>query len=229
MLARRPRLQLLLVSLLALASLIALTAVHPDLSSRELPARGDELALSVAWTVATAAAAWLFVATGASAIALGLGRPHLARRLAPALPAGIRRVLEIAIVASCVAVPVLPAAAVGMARSARVAVSDQPVVRTPRRVAPAEPAPIPRSAPRPSTAPSPSSATQHVVVRAGDSLWLIARAALENVSAVRVDDSAVARYWRAVIVANRSTLRSGDPSLIFPGEVVTLPPPGAVS
>jgi hypothetical protein len=32
-----------------------------------------------------------------------------------------------------------------------------------------------------------------------------------------------------VIDANHSTLRSGDPSLIFPGEIVTLPPRAPVS
>ena len=61
-------------------------------------------------------------------------------------------------------------------------------------------------------------------MRAGDNLWLIARAALERTSTARVDDADVARYWRTVIGANRSTLRSGDPSLVFPGEIVTLPP-----
>ncbi len=40
------------------------------------------------------------------------------------------------------------------------------------------------------------------------------------------DDATIARYWQAVIAANRTTLRSGDPNLIFPGELVTLPPPG---
>ena len=39
----------------------------------------------------------------------------------------------------------------------------------------------------------------------------------------RSTDADVARYWQRVIAANRTTLRSGDPSLIFPGEVVTLP------
>jgi hypothetical protein len=37
------------------------------------------------------------------------------------------------------------------------------------------------------------------------------------------------RHWLVVIAANRSTLRSGDPSLIFPGEIVTVPPATAVS
>jgi len=67
------------------------------------------------------------------------------------------------------------------------------------------------------------------VVRAGDNLWLIARNALTRDGARRPSESEIARYWRAVITANRSTLRSGDPSVIFPGEIVSLPPPAVVS
>jgi len=37
------------------------------------------------------------------------------------------------------------------------------------------------------------------------------------------DDAAVADYWRRLIAANASNLRSGDPNLIFAGEVLTLP------
>jgi hypothetical protein len=62
------------------------------------------------------------------------------------------------------------------------------------------------------------------VVVPGDNLWQIARVEVTRVrGSDRVDDAQVARYWQRVIAANRSTLRSGDPSLIFPGEVVTLP------
>jgi hypothetical protein len=38
-----------------------------------------------------------------------------------------------------------------------------------------------------------------------------------------VADTEVAPYWVAVCERNRATLTSGDPNLIFPGEVVTLP------
>jgi nucleoid-associated protein YgaU len=62
------------------------------------------------------------------------------------------------------------------------------------------------------------------VVVPGDNLWQIARAEVIRTSgADRPADSQIAPYWQRVVEANRSTLRSGDPSLIFPGEVVTLP------
>jgi nucleoid-associated protein YgaU len=59
---------------------------------------------------------------------------------------------------------------------------------------------------------------------AGDNLWQIARAEVIRAGgADRPADAQIAPYWQRVVEANRSTLRSGDPSLIFPGEVVTLP------
>jgi hypothetical protein len=100
------------------------------------------------------------------------------------------------------------------------------------------PAPHPRTAPptpgsqfAPSQPPTasptaPVRARQHLV-RPGDNLWTIARdELLARGRVARVDDAAVARYWRDVIAANRATLRSGNPNLIFPGELVTLPSTG---
>jgi nucleoid-associated protein YgaU len=63
-------------------------------------------------------------------------------------------------------------------------------------------------------------------VRTGDNLWRIARAELVRRGNVRPDDTTIARYWEAVIATNRTVLRSGNPNLIFPGELVALPEPG---
>lgn len=57
----------------------------------------------------------------------------------------------------------------------------------------------------------------------GDNLWIIADRQL-RATTTEPTTSALASYWRQVIAANRSTLRSGDPNLIYPGEIVTLPP-----
>jgi len=58
----------------------------------------------------------------------------------------------------------------------------------------------------------------------GDNLWQIARAEVARASGTyRPSDAQIAPYWNEVIAENRTTLRSGDPSLIFPGEVVELP------
>jgi nucleoid-associated protein YgaU len=94
-----------------------------------------------------------------------------------------------------------------------------PSLPPPSRPSPS--APTPRT-PAPATAPV--SPRTHVV-RPGDNLWLIARAELHRRGGARPDDAAIARYLDVVIAANVASLRSGDPNLIFPGEVVALPEP----
>ncbi len=84
-------------------------------------------------------------------------------------------------------------------------------------------APAGRRSSRPS-APS-GGADDLYTVRAGDSLWTIAeRRAVESLHGAGAAD--ISRYWALVVEANRSSLRSGNPSLIFPGEIVELPPLG---
>lgn len=70
------------------------------------------------------------------------------------------------------------------------------------------------------SAPSPSE----YVVMAGDNLWVIAERRVTAVLDSDTSSAAVAGYWRRLIAENRQTLRSGDPNLIYPGEIVTLPP-----
>ncbi len=61
----------------------------------------------------------------------------------------------------------------------------------------------------------------------GDNLWTISAAHLRAVYANReVDTGEVATYWRRVIEANATGLRSGNPNLIYPGERILLPDPG---
>ncbi len=56
----------------------------------------------------------------------------------------------------------------------------------------------------------------------GDHLWGIAAQHLARTGESPTNE-AIARHWRQVIDANTATIRSGDPDLIFPGEVLTLP------
>lgn len=58
-----------------------------------------------------------------------------------------------------------------------------------------------------------------VVVERGDHLWKISARHLGENS----PESEIGPYWREVIEVNLPRLRSGDPDLIFPGEVVELP------
>lgn len=72
----------------------------------------------------------------------------------------------------------------------------------------------------PPTSAAPSSATSAspptYVVRAGDSLWSIARDHPDG-------DASVDRRWRAIWEANRE-LVGEDPDLIIPGQALRLPP-----
>jgi hypothetical protein len=104
--------------------------------------------------------------------------------------------------------PIAPPAAVRPA--------DEPIVR-------GEPARRRAEAP-PSSAPRPPARTH--VVAVGENLWVIARAALVARGNPAPDEVAIARYWHRVVADNRPTLRSGDPSLIYPGEMVVLPDAG---
>lgn len=61
---------------------------------------------------------------------------------------------------------------------------------------------------------------ESVVVEKGDHLWKISARHLGS----GAGDGRVAPYWREVIAVNTPHLRSGDPDLIYPGEVVRLPP-----
>ncbi len=60
----------------------------------------------------------------------------------------------------------------------------------------------------------------HVVVR-GEHLWSIAEARLRAVGRTEpLGDADIAPYWARLVEANRPHLRSGDPDLIHPGEVI---------
>jgi nucleoid-associated protein YgaU len=65
------------------------------------------------------------------------------------------------------------------------------------------------------------------VVTPGDNLWDLSAAALARATArerVTLVDDEIARYWRTVCDVNRDTLRSGNVNVIYPGEIVALPP-----
>lgn len=58
----------------------------------------------------------------------------------------------------------------------------------------------------------------------GDNLWLIAGRHLVEVLDRQPNETETATYWAHLVATNRSGLRSGDPDLIYPGEIVTCPP-----
>jgi hypothetical protein len=62
-----------------------------------------------------------------------------------------------------------------------------------------------------------------VVVKSGDHMWSLAEQRLIQVRGRGVSDTEIAPYWLQVIGVNLSRIRSGDPDLIFPGEILLLP------
>lgn len=97
-------------------------------------------------------------------------------------------------------------------------------ITSPRLEAP-PPAPPPAQVdPRPSPAPpSGRLGAVQVVVQPGDNMWRLAQRRLAE-AGQPTDDRRVGPYWVRVVEANRHRIRSGNPDLIFPGEVLVLPP-----
>ena len=64
-------------------------------------------------------------------------------------------------------------------------------------------------------------------VARGDNLWSIAKqhlAVRRERSPKEFSNHKIAPYWLRVVAANARTLVSGDPDLIYPGEMIVLPP-----
>jgi hypothetical protein len=62
-----------------------------------------------------------------------------------------------------------------------------------------------------------------VIVTEGDHLWALAERRVSEVLGRPAADHEIAPYWRNVISSNPE-LRSGNPDVIYPGEVIVLPP-----
>lgn len=78
----------------------------------------------------------------------------------------------------------------------------------------------------PALAPGPASDAMHMVT-AGEHLWSIAAATVAARTGRSVPDLApadVAPFWVRLVERNRDHVRSGNPSLVYPGEVLELPP-----
>lgn len=195
------------------------------------------------WLILVVVLLWWSVAAAVYAIALRCRSRALRVRVARITPAWIRAMLEraatYAVVGMALTAPVVGAApsrsgaevAVSTATADTTAPSSSPpIVRTPPPSPPvvrdgrAEPPAV-----APPADPPPSAATlgvEHHVVRPGESLWLIARDVVRSLPGGNVDDAVIAPYWRRLVDVNRATLRSGNPNLIYPGEVIGLPPTG---
>ncbi len=85
-------------------------------------------------------------------------------------------------------------------------------------------APVLPSSDSPPPEPATAARLEHEVIM-GDNLWDIAREELEQRRGRPPTTAETAEFWRAVVEINRGRLRSSDPDLIRPGEIVALPAP----
>jgi hypothetical protein len=221
---------------------------HVGLWLRQSPP-ADVLAATLR-LVALGGLCWLF----ASTVLYGFARVVRATRVINALgwctlPA-IRRVVDGALAVSLVTTGVVASGA-GLAHAAPpppppTTSTTSPHVRSgrahvlesfpPAPTSPSSPAqqqPPPASSPpdpptpTPPPAPVPDAQAQRHVVVAGDNLWTIAAGEVARAtgrSESELTDQEIARYWVELLTAARPGLRSGNPNLIYPGEVVPLPP-----
>lgn len=179
------------------------------------------------WLLAVGAAGWLLVVTVA----------FLAVEVVPEVPARLHatvasvtprmvrvvvtRAVAVSLLASTAALPAVPAA------HAAVRTGREPVSTTTSTAVHApDPAPGPGEVTTPTDAvigATTSSPPGTVRVEPGDNLWTIAAARVRVLTGTEPTDAQIAPYWGRVVEENRDRLRSGDPDLIFPGEVVVLP------
>jgi hypothetical protein len=244
-LARRLRLLVLLA-----AESAAVVAVHRlgarapfDLPLTELEpwlraAPADALAAALR-LAALAVAWWLLAATALYAGACVVGSRgngrfartarELSARVTPrAIRVAVDRTLVTSVAVGALLVPAGARAVAADDPSPRVIV-DVRDGRDPGSITslPAETPGVSPVAPPPLPPSAVVETVRIVVVAEGDNLWSLSADAVARATGRprgALDDDEIARYWVTVCDANRPTLRSGDVNLIYPGEVVVLPP-----
>lgn len=181
----------------------------------------DALVAALRW-LALVAAWWLLGSTLLYVAAVAARVPGAVRAVRWAALPPVRRAVDTAF-----AVAVVTASLVVPSTAARAA--PPPSTTQVRDGRAGGLASLPAAGVPPPGAPAPAAppaVDARVVVAPGDSLWELAARQLASASGrARTDvaDAEIAPYWVAVCDRNRATLASGDPDLLFPGEVVTMP------
>ena len=208
--------RLVVLLVLEAAATAGVAAVGPALVDE--PTRDPTSA--AAWLMAVGVSAWLLVST-ACCVAIEL-LPLVPSRLRalvhrlthPAVRATVAGAIVLA--APVLDLPVTDAASAG-------APTTSTTIRSGRDVTVLAPDAADRSPPQ-ETEPTASFVPGEHRVAPGDNLWTIAADRLATHLARVPTEAEVARYWAVVVEVNGPHVRSGDPDLVFPGELVTLPP-----
>jgi hypothetical protein len=206
-------------------AVLTLAATRPHLSGPPTIWTGEDMARLVCWTLLAAYAARLTFAMLAWSVVGAHHGAAAARTLTRWAPPVIRRALRVGLAGTMAVAPTtVPPVTLHVGPDGRLPGPHEPAPTRPTTPPATAVAPLPsrdRHAPRTTR---PVALRRHRVV-AGDNLWTIARAELERRDRRVPPDYDIVPYWSRVVADNRATLRSGDPNLIYPGEIVALPNP----
>ena len=192
-------------------------------------ARLHGAARALGWATLPAVRRWVDRAAAVSivaATALGVGRPAAADPPPTTSPASAPVVVDVDH-RDPARVPSRPPSTVRTGQ----AVDSPPgptVPPTGTTFPPPTTAPLVAPTAPPPVAPVPPPAGATHTVTSGEHLWSIAAGQVATATGKAPADLSpadVAAYWLRVVELNRHRLRSGNPNLVYPGEVVELPPP----
>jgi hypothetical protein len=182
----------------------------------------DVAAFAVFRCVALCLAGYLLAATLISIAAESSGRVRLIRWSAVVTPPTLQR-----LVSATMGLSLSTALLAGLPVSANAATPSTTVTQpTP----PTDPAPsmvllVPPSPETLTPLPSPTMGLASWTVRPADNFWSIATTVV-SASAPGANVHEIAEYWERLITDNAAELRHfGNPSLIYPGQRLSLPPP----
>jgi hypothetical protein len=196
----------------------------------------EEATASAARLIALTAAYWLTSST-VLYLAASLSRVPALVRAAGAITLPLSRRLVDGVVMTTIAFSSVAAPMVAASMATDAPPAPTMTVVPPQQVVPTEPptttttlsyhspapdVPIDPIPPPPWPAPHPAG-NRHIEVVSGDNLWNLSKRHLAALTGRTPSDAEIHRYWRRVIDLNLGHLRSGDPDLIYPGEVIVVP------
>jgi hypothetical protein len=196
----------------------------------------EDAIAAMVWLVAVGCAIWLAVSTLLYLIARASRVPALIRSIEWMTLPAIRKVSEGALAALVVTSTIAATPVRAEAPPPMVVVVDEDGALLPpgfvgrgreilQEVRPAvetEVPPLP-TLPSQTGADTDEAPPAMVTVQTGDNLWTMSRRHLTDLLNRPPTNQEIAPYWRRVITANQPNLISGDPDLIYAGEVIEMP------